>query len=412
MAFIVQKFGGSSVRTAEHIKRVAGRIRDTVREGNQVVVVVSAMGDTTDDLIALARQITSRPSAREMDMLVTTGEQVSIALLAMALQECGVPSVSLTGGQAGIRTEAVHGKARIVHIDPKPIRDHVDRGRVVVVAGFQGVTDDGSITTLGRGGSDTTAVALAAALQADVCEIYTDVEGVYTTDPRIVPNVRKIESISYDEMLELAHLGAAVLHPRAVECAKQYRIPLRVRSSFTHNPGTLVEEEAEMEQGMIVRGIAHDTNIARVAILGVPNRMDSLPMIFQALAKEKVDVDIIVQSIIYNDVSDLSFSVAAGDLAKTEEVLRALKDTLGYADVVSEEGVAKVSIVGAGMISNPGVAAQMFQTLTEKGIGIKMVSTSEIKISCVIDERQVHDAVKALHTSFGLDAVETVTVAK
>ncbi|GIM44465.1 aspartokinase [Collibacillus ludicampi] len=412
MALIVQKYGGSSVRTTDHIKRVAGRIKDTVTEGNSVVVVVSAMGDTTDELIEMAGQITNKPSAREMDMLVTTGEQVSVALLSMALQEIGIDSISLTGGQAGIRTEAVHGKARILDIQPDRIHRELKDGKVVVVAGFQGVTDDGEIATLGRGGSDTTAVALAAAIQADVCEIYTDVEGVYTTDPRVVPHARKINEISYDEMLELANLGAVVLHPRAVECAKQYNIPLRVRSSFTKNPGTLVKEEAEMEQGMIVRGIAHDLNVAKVALVGVPHRKNSLQLVFKKLAAENINVDIIVQSIVHNEVSDISFTVSVDDLDKACDVLNGVKEELNASEIVCEEGLAKVSIVGAGMISNPGVAAQMFDALTEAGIGIKMVSTSEIKVSCVIDASQVHDAVKALHTSFGLDALDTVTVAK
>jgi aspartate kinase len=412
MSLIVQKYGGSSVRTTDHIKRVAQRIKDTAAEGHSVVVVVSAMGDTTDELIELARQITDKPSAREMDMLVTTGEQVSVALLSMALQELGVDSLSLTGGQAGIRTESVHGKARILDIQPDRIMSELKKGRVVVVAGFQGVTEDGEIATLGRGGSDTTAVALAAAVRADVCEIYTDVEGVYTTDPRVVPHARKIDEISYDEMLELANLGAVVLHPRAVECAKQYNIPLRVRSSFTQNPGTLVKEEAEMEQGMIVRGIAHDLQVAKMAIVGVPHRKDSLQRVFKKLAEENINVDIIVQSIVHNDVSDISFTVSSEDVDKACDVLNAIKQELQAAEVVCEEGLAKVSIVGAGMISNPGVAAQMFDALTEAGIGIKMVSTSEIKVSCVIDAAHVHEAVKVLHTSFGLDAVETATVAK
>jgi aspartate kinase len=412
MALIVQKYGGSSVRTTDHIKRVAGRIKDTVTEGNSVVVVVSAMGDTTDELIEMAGRITNKPSAREMDMLVTTGEQVSVALLSMALQEIGIDSISLTGGQAGIRTEAVHGKARILDIQPDRIHRELKEGKVVVVAGFQGITEDGEIATLGRGGSDTTAVALAAAIQADVCEIYTDVEGVYTTDPRVVPHARKINEISYDEMLELANLGAVVLHPRAVECAKHYNIPLRVRSSFTKNPGTLVKEEAEMEQGMIVRGIAHDLNVAKVALVGVPHRNNSLQLVFKKLAAENINVDIIVQSIVHNEVSDISFTVSVDDLEKACDVLNDVKEELNASEIACEEGLAKVSIVGAGMISNPGVAAQMFDALTEAGIGIKMVSTSEIKVSCVIDASQVHEAVRALHTSFGLDALDTVTVAR
>lgn len=412
MGLIVQKFGGSSVASPEHIKRVARRVADTVEAGHSVAVVVSAMGDTTDDLIQLAQQVSSTRPAREMDMLLTTGEQISIALLAMALQEIGIESVSFTGGQAGIVTEPVHGKARIQSIDPSRLRNHMDAGKVAVVAGFQGVSPDGDITTLGRGGSDTTAVALAAALKADLCEIYTDVEGVYSTDPRIVPNARKIPEISYDEMLELANLGAAVLHPRAVEYAKQYQVPLMVRSSFKPVEGTLVKEEATMEKGIIVSGIAYDLNVAKVALVGVPNRKDNLQLVFQTLAKESINVDIIVQSIVQNEVSDISFTVAREDLSQTMNVLIALQPRIGAQEIVSEEDLAKVSIVGAGMISNPGVAAQMFQVLSENGMLIKMVSTSEIKVSCVIDATDVQKAVRVLHTSFGLDTVETVTVAK
>ncbi|GAX91098.1 aspartate kinase [Effusibacillus lacus] len=412
MALIVQKFGGSSVASPEHIKRVARRVADTVDQGHSVVVVVSAMGDTTDDLIDLAVKVSPKRSAREMDMLLTTGEQVSIALLAMALQDIGKDSVSLTGWQAGIRTEAVHSKARITDMDPTRIFSELKEGKVVVVAGFQGISDGGDITTLGRGGSDTTAVALAAALKADLCEIYTDVEGVYSTDPRVVKHARKLQEISYDEMLELANLGAAVLHPRAVEYAKQYKVPLMVRSSFKPTPGTLVKEVATMEKGIVVSGIAHDLNVAKVALIGVPNRKDNLQLVFNTLAKESINVDIIVQSVVHNDRSDISFTVTKDDLTRTLEVLTSLQSTLGAKEIVCEEDLAKVSIVGAGMISNPGVAAQMFQVLSENGMYIKMVSTSEIKVSCVIDAADVHDAVRALHTAFGLDAVEAATVAK
>ncbi|MFC4767511.1 aspartate kinase [Effusibacillus consociatus] len=412
MALTVQKFGGSSVASPEHIQRVARRVADTVDQGNSCVVVVSAMGDTTDDLIDLACKVSSKRPAREMDMLLTTGEQISIALLAMALQDLGKDSVSFTGWQAGIRTEAVHSKARITDMDPSRIFAELEEGKIVVVAGFQGVSEDGDITTLGRGGSDTTAVALAAALKADLCEIYTDVEGVYSTDPRVVKFARKIPEISYDEMLELANLGAAVLHPRAVEYAKQYNVPLMVRSSFKSNPGTLVKEEALMEKGIIVRGIAHDLNVAKVALVGVPNRNDNLQAVFQTLAKENINVDIIVQSVVHNDRSDISFTVAKDDLHRTIEVLTQLKTRLGANEIVCEEELAKVSIVGAGMISNPGVAAQMFQVLSENGMFIKMVSTSEIKVSCVIDASDVHKAVRVLHTAFGLDAVEAAAVAK
>ncbi|BCJ88503.1 aspartate kinase [Effusibacillus dendaii] len=412
MALIVQKFGGSSVASPEHIKRVAKRVASTADQGHSVVVVVSAMGDTTDDLIELAEKVSSKRSAREMDMLLTTGEQISIALLAMALQDIGKDSISLTGGQAGIRTEAVHSKARITDMNPSRIHSELAKGKIVVVAGFQGVTEAGDISTLGRGGSDTTAVALAAGLKANLCEIYTDVEGVYSTDPRVVKFARKIPEISYDEMLELANLGAAVLHPRAVEYAKQYNVPLMVRSSFTTNPGTLVKEEAVMEKGIAVRGIAHDLNVAKVALVCVPNRLENLQTVFETLGQESVNVDIIVQSVVQNDCTDISFTVAKNDLDRALEVLNDLQSRLGAQEVISEQGVAKVSIVGAGMISNPGVAAQMFRTLTENNIEIKMVSTSEIKVSCVIDANEVHKAVQVLHTAFNLDSVEVATVAK
>ena len=402
MARVIQKYGGSSVATNERILRVARRIVDTVAAGNEVVAVVSAMGDTTDDLLELAGLISKQPKAREIDMLVSTGEQVSMALLAMAIQELGQPAISMTGWQVGIRTEAVHSKARITDIRRVTIEDALSKGQVVVVAGFQGVTAAGEITTLGRGGSDTTAVALAAALHADICEICTDVDGVYTTDPRIVPQARKIAEISYDEMLELANLGAGVLHPRAVECAKQNNVPFIVRASFDERPGTLVKEAARMEKGMVVRGIAHDMNVAKMAVVGVPNRSDNLQRVFQALAKENCNVDIIVQSVVHNDVSDISFTITRDDLAKAVEVLEALREELGAAEIACEENLAKVSIVGAGMISNPGVAADMFYFLTEAGMSIRMVSTSEIKVSCVIDAVDALRAVAVLHAGFGM----------
>ncbi|UOF90227.1 aspartate kinase [Fodinisporobacter ferrooxydans] len=406
MARMVQKFGGTSVGSVERIQNVANRVAQTVAAGNQVIVVVSAMGHTTDELIDLARQITPEPQAREMDMLLTTGEQISIALLAMALQQKGISAYSFTGWQAGIVTEPVHSKARIMDIDPRRLIDTVASGSVAIVAGFQGWTIDREITTLGRGGSDTTAVALAAAVQADVCEIYTDVDGVYSTDPRIVPFARKIQEISYDEMLELAHLGAAVLHPRAVEYAKQYHVPLMVRSSFSQVEGTYVKEVAQMEKGLVVRGIAYDTNVAKVGLVGVPNRVENLKIVFQSLAKESINVDIIVQSIVQNDVGDISFTITKDDRKRTMEILEQLKDQIGAQAYVFEEDLAKVSIVGAGMISNPGVAADMFQALIDHNIQIKMVSTSEIKVSCVIESGLAKQAMQILHTAFALDAVQ------
>ncbi|WP_068775278.1 aspartate kinase [Paenibacillus sp. FJAT-26967] len=411
MSLIVMKFGGSSVGDAERMKRVAKRIVDRKREGHQCVIVVSAMGDTTDDLIDLSKQIyDGTPPAREMDMLLSTGEQVSVSLLSMAIQSLGEPAVSYTGWQSGMITEDVHGKARITDIQPHRLRKALDRDAVVIVAGFQGMTEDGEITTLGRGGSDTTAVALAAAIEADLCEIYTDVDGIYSTDPRVVKNARKLKEISYDEMLELANLGAAVLHPRAVEYAKNYNVALVVRSSFTLNEGTSVKEEAEMEQGIVVRGIAFDKNVARISILGVPDKPGQLAKVFTSLAAEQIDVDIIVQSGVLNGLADFSFSVSLSDRDRALQTIENIKGEIGYRDVTSEGDLVKISIVGAGMVSTPGVAAKMFDELSKIGVSINMVSTSEIKISCVIDGKQLTQAVQVLHTAYGLDTQEQVYV--
>lgn len=410
MSLIVMKFGGSSVGTPERMKRVAQRIIDRKREGNQCVVVVSAMGDTTDELIDLSKQICdTAPPAREMDMLLTTGEQVSVALLSMAIHGMGEKAKSFTGWQTGIYTEAVHAKARISRIEPARIQQAVADDNIVIVAGFQGMTDAGEITTLGRGGSDTTAVAVAAAIKADLCEIYTDVDGVYSTDPRIVKCARKLNEISYDEMLELANLGAAVLHPRAVECAKHNKVRLVVRSSFNHNEGTHVKEEAVMEQGIVVSGIAYDKNVARVSILGVPEKPGQLAKVFTALAKEQIDVDIIVQSGV-QDLADFSFSVALNDLERAMAIIEGIKDAVGYKQATSETGLVKVSIVGAGMVSNPGVAARMFEAISELNVSINMVSTSEIKVSCVIPNQRLNEVIQALHTAYGLDTDSTVSV--
>ncbi|WP_409346432.1 aspartate kinase [Paenibacillus sp. MBLB4367] len=413
MSLIVMKFGGSSVGDAERMKRVAKRIVERKREGNRCVVVVSAMGDTTDDLIDLSKQVfPGTPPAREMDMLLSTGEQVSVALLAMAIHAEGEQAVSYTGWQAGFATEAVHRNARISDINPKRVQSALDEEKVVIVAGFQGLSEAGDITTLGRGGSDTTAVALAAAIKADLCEIYTDVDGVYSTDPRVVKVARKLQAISYDEMLELAHLGAAVLHPRAVEYAKHYQVQLVVRSSFTHNEGTTVKEEAVMEQGVVVRGIAFDKNVARISILGVPHKPGQLAKVFSALAEQNIDVDIIVQSGIGEQLADVSFTIstASDNVGKATGVLEAIKEEIGYRDLSHEADLVKVSIVGAGMVSNPGVAAKMFEVISSKGVNIKMVSTSEIKVSCVIEKPQLNDVVQALHTAYGLDASEQAFV--
>lgn len=410
MSLYVMKFGGSSVGDIERMQRVARRIVEKQDEGHQCVVIVSAMGDTTDDLIDQSRMLNENPPAREMDMLMTTGEQISMSLLAMAIHSLGREAVSYTGWQAGFRTEPVHGKARITDIEPNRVVKSLEKGKIVIVAGFQGMTDDGEITTLGRGGSDTTAVALAAAVGADVCEIYTDVEGIYSTDPRVVKHARKLQEISYDEMLELANLGAAVLHPRAVEYAKHNRVKLVVRSSFNHNEGTVVKEEANMEQGVVVSGIAFDKNVARISILGVADYPGVLAKVFGALAQAGIDVDIIVQSGVQNGEADFSFTVSLSDRERALHVIEGIRGELPYRAVTSEDNLVKVSIVGAGMVSHPGVAAQMFDVISKTGVSIKMVSTSEIKVSCVIDGSNLNEVVQALHTAYGLDTDQQAAV--
>ncbi|HCO79335.1 MULTISPECIES: aspartate kinase [Bacillus] len=405
MGLIVQKFGGTSVGSTEKIRNVAERVIAEREAGNDVVVVVSAMGKSTDVLVDLAKELTDDPSKREMDMLLTTGEQVTISLLAMALQAKGYDAISFTGWQAGMKTEKVHGNARIVDIDEARIKEELSAGKVVVVAGFQGIADDLHITTLGRGGSDTTAVALAAALKADKCDIYTDVPGVFTTDPRYVPSARKLAGISYDEMLELANLGAGVLHPRAVEFAKNYQIPLEVRSSIENESGTLIEEESSMEQNLVVRGIAFEDQMTRVTVCGLSSGLTTLSTIFTTLAKQNINVDIIIQSVTSTNQTSISFSVKTDDLSKTVEVLEEYKGALGYEQIETESKLAKVSIVGSGMVSNPGVAAEMFAVLAQKDIQVKMVSTSEIKVSTVVDREDMVKAVEALHDAFELSKV-------
>ncbi len=403
---VVQKFGGSSVANPERIKRVAKRVVGTKRAGNQVVVVVSAMGDATDELISLARQLSDNPSDREMDMLLSTGEQVSIALLAMAVDSFGEPVVSLTGPQAGITTNEVYAKAKITGIDTTRLNKELAEGKIVVVAGFQGRCANDDTTTLGRGGSDTTAVALAAAIHADVCEIFTDVDGVYTCDPRVVPRARKLESISYDEMLELASLGALVLQPRAVEFAKQYNVRLHVRSSFNYNTGTMVQEVGSMEKEMVVSGVAYDLNVAKIAFFDVPDKPGTAMKLFSALAAENINVDMIIQSTMRNEVNDISFTITKDDLNKALRVAEKVKEEIGATGYNYDGDVAKVSIVGAGMITNPGVAAGMFAALADAGVNIQMISTSEIKVSCIIDAQSAKKAVQALHTRFALDGEE------
>jgi aspartate kinase len=402
MGIIVQKFGGTSVANVERILNVASCVKEETDRGNNVVVVVSAMGKSTDTLVGLAKEISSQPNKREMDMLLSTGEQVTIALLSMALNQQGLDAVSFTGWQAGILTEPVHGNARISNIKTSAIETQLSAGKVVIVAGFQGITEDGDITTLGRGGSDTTAVALAAALKADKCDIYTDVTGVFTTDPRYVKSARKLLSVSYDEMLELANLGAGVLHPRAVEFAKNYQVRLEVRSSMEKIEGTVIEEEAAMEQNLVVRGVAFEDEITKVTVLGLANSLTSLSTIFTTLAQNHLNVDIIIQSTTEGGQANLSFSIQTQDLLETLKVLEENKEVLGYEQIDAENKLAKVSIVGSGMISNPGVAAKMFEVLAANNVQIKMVSTSEIKVSAVVEEKNMLKAVEALHEAFEL----------
>ena len=393
MALIVQKFGGSSVKDRDRIFNVARIVANTHNAGNDVVVVVSAQGDTTDDLIAKAGEITHNPSAREMDMLLATGEQISISLLAMALNELGCHAISLTGWQAGFRTDRAYTKARITRLETERISSELERNRVVVVAGFQGLNKLDDITTLGRGGSDTSAVAIAAALHADRCQIFTDVEGVYTADPRKVRNTRKLEEITFDEMLELASLGAQVLNNRSVELAKKYNVELEVLSSLNPVPGTVVKEVAKME-GMLIKGVAKDTDVAVITILNVPDEPGTSFKIFGLLAQKNINVDIILQSTGRDGKKDISFTCAEGE---ADTALRALKDSAHFTDVSVDTTCAKVSIVGAGMQSHSGVASKMFEALSNNNINIKMISTSEIKISCIIDRNDADKAVSAIH---------------
>ncbi|MBU9710952.1 aspartate kinase [Evansella tamaricis] len=406
MATIVQKFGGTSVGDVSRIKRAAERIKQAKEAGNRVVTVVSAMGKSTDALVKLAYDISESPDKREMDMLLSTGEQVTISLMVMALKELGINAVSLTGWQAGIKTEPVHQNARITGIDTERLESYLDDDKVVIVAGFQGMSESGEITTLGRGGSDTTAVALAAALKAESCTIFTDVTGVYTCDPRVAKHARQLQSISYDEMLELANLGAGVLHPRAVEFAKNYELPLIVRSSMVEAEGTIVEEEASMEQNLTVRGLAFEGAVTKITIERLPNRYHSMSDVFSALADSDIDVDIIIQQMTGENELNVSFSIHSHKLQEALQILETNSERLGYKQIRFEEGLAKVSIVGSGMISNPGVAANMFKALSDEEILIKMVSTSEIKVSTVVPEVDMVKAVETLHTAFDLDAVE------
>ena len=412
MGIIVQKFGGTSVADPEKIKNVAKAVIREKNNGNDVIVVVSAMGHTTDYLVKLAKDITPTPDSREMDMLLATGEQVSIALLAMAIQAQGYKAVSMNAMQVGIITECIHTKARIVDIKTNKLKQHLDEGKIIVVAGFQGVTPDGEITPLGRGGSDTSAVAIAGALQAERCDIYTDVEGVYTTDPRIVPKATKLDEISYEEMLELAHVGANVLHPRSVETAKQFKVPMRVRSTFKLDDlGTYITGVEDMEIYKPVAGVASDLSQIRIVICEVPDKPGNAAKIFEALSKDDVSVDMIIQS--YgrsDDTNDIAFTVDASDYDKTMSIVKNVIKEIGASGVLVDEDIAKVSIVGAGMVDRPGIAASMFKALAESGINIKMISTSEIKISCLVEKNQSNAAIAALHTAFNLDAQEMAVV--
>ena len=399
MALIVQKFGGSSVADANKIRNVARIITDTYKKGNQVVVVLSAQGDTTDDLIEKAAEINPNGSKREMDMLLSTGEQISVSLCCMALEAMGLPCVSLNAWQVGIHTSNVHADARIRKIDPERVQKELDQHRIVIVTGFQGFDRSGDITTLGRGGSDTSAVALAAAFRADLCQIYTDVDGVYTTDPRIVSTARKLEEITYDEMLELASQGAQVLHNRSVELAKKFRVNMEVVSSLERKPGTKVKEVTKVEKTNIT-GVAKDTSIARVALIGLQHNPGVAFQVFDLLSKHNINVDVILQSIGRDATKDITFTIHKKDLAEAEEILNENKVALKFDHIETDEHIGKVSIVGIGLMSNCGMAAKMFEALYEAGINIQMINTSEIRVSVLLDEEDVNRAVKAIHNKF------------
>ena len=406
MALIVQKYGGSSVVDAERIKSVARRIARAKDKGDRVVVVVSAMGDTTDELIELAYQVSEHPSDRELDVLLSTGEIVSSTLLAMALKSMGYEAISLTGAQAGIRTDATYSRARILKVESKRVVRELEKGKIVIVAGFQGITEEMDITTLGRGGSDTTAVALAASLGAEVCQIYTDVDGVYTADPRLIPQARQLPEIGYEEMLEMASYGAGVIHPRAVELGELFNIPILVASSFTDSPGTLIHGGVSMEVRNKVRSIAHDLDVAKITVVGVPDRPGIAAAIFESLAKAGISIDTIVQNASIENITDLTFTVAKSQLSRAMEVVEPIAISIGARECVSDSRLGKVSIIGTGMQNTPGYAARMFSALSEKGINIQLITTSEIRITCIIDEARVKDAVLVLYRAFELEEEE------
>ncbi len=415
MGIVVQKYGGSSVADAEGIKRVAQRIVEAKRAGNDVVVVVSAMGDTTDELIDLAEQVSPLPAGRELDMLLTAGERISMALLAMAIGNLGQEAQSFTGSQAGVITDSVHGKAKIIDVTPGRIQRALGQGAVAIVAGFQGVSQDTKdITTLGRGGSDTTAVALAAALNADVCEIYSDVDGVFTADPRIVATARKRDRVSYEEMLEMAASGAKILHLRCVEYARRYQMPIHVRSSFSKKTGTWIADDVEVEnmEQAIIAGVAHDRSEAKITVVGVPDKVGEAARIFEGLSEAQVNLDMIVQNVsaASTNLTDISFTLPREDGQVAMAALAQLKDEVGYDSLLYDDRIGKVSLIGAGMRSHPGVTAKFFAALASAGVNIEMISTSEIRISVIVDESQVDDAVAATHTAFDLDSDEVEAV--
>jgi len=403
MALIVQKYGGSSIADGERIKSVARRIAKARDEGNKVVVVVSAIGDTTDELIRLAHQVSAQPSDRELDLLLSTGEVVSSTLLAMALETLGYKAVSLSGAQAGIETDSRYSRARILRVDPKRIVNELERGNIVIVAGFQGVTSEMDIATLGRGGSDTTAVALAVSLEAKECQIYTDVEGVYTADPRIVPEATKLKKVGYEEMLELASYGARVIHPRAIELGGLHDVRILVASSFVDRPGTIICKEVPMEVRNKVSGIVHDTNVAKITVIGVPDHPGIASAIFEPLANADISVDTIVQNASIEKIADLTFTVTRSDLSRAMSIVETVAKTVEAKRCVADSKLAKVSIVGTGMLNTPGYAAKMFRTLYQQGINIQLITTSEIRITCIISEDSVKDAVRALHRAFELE---------
>jgi aspartate kinase len=405
MALIVQKYGGTSVGNPERIRSVAKRLLETQREGNSVVAIVSAMSGVTDSLIKLAKEVSPKPTEREMDVLLSTGEQTTMALAAMAIQAMGGKAVSLTGAQAGIVTNGIHTKAKISNITPDQIRKHLDRGEIVIIAGFQGETEEGDITTLGRGGSDLTAIAVASAIGADICQIFTDVDGVYTCDPRIVPTAKKIQEISYDEMLEMASSGSKVMQSRSVEFAKKFGVIFEVRSSFNNNPGTIVKEETAGMEQVVVRGVSVERNQAKVTVAHVPDKPGCAARLFTALADAHVMVDVIVQNVSESGSTDISFTMNRDELDKIGDLVDRVAAEIGAGKVTKQGGIAKLSVVGIGMRTHSGVAAKLFEALAKGGINIQMISTSEIKIAVILDEAKIADAAKLAHTAFGLDAL-------